>query len=76
MRKYKGLFGSHARRRCPHTSLVGIHGDEIIMCGWWRLYCIDCERLLDGPVSLAQDIRSDVEYIDVSCSLTELKRTK
>lgn len=50
--RYKGLFGLHARRRCPHSGLIGIYGDEINSCGGYRLYCEDCDRFLDGPVLL------------------------
>lgn len=53
-RKYRGWFGQHARRRCPHETLEGIFGDEIRHIGWWRLYCHDCGRFLDGPVGIAQ----------------------
>lgn len=53
MGEYRGLFGRHARRRCPHASLAGIYGDEINHVGGWRLLCRDCWRYLDGPVSLA-----------------------
>lgn len=41
------------RRRCPHSNLEGIYGDEINATGGLRLYCWDCHRFLDGPVSLA-----------------------
>lgn len=53
MAKYQGLSGRHARRRCPHSNLTGIYGDAINFFGGWRLYCEDCERHIDGPVSLA-----------------------
>jgi hypothetical protein len=39
--------------RCPHVNIRGIYGDEIIARGWYRLECMDCGRLLDGPISLA-----------------------
>lgn len=57
-RKYRGWFGQHARRRCPHTAKRGIYGDEIIHTGW-RLFCNDCGSFLDGPVTLA-DKRGNV----------------
>lgn len=41
------------RAACPHSRLRGIYGDEIIAAGWKRLSCLDCGRLLDGPVALA-----------------------
>lgn len=41
------------RKRCPHSNLGGIYGDEINHVGGWRLWCADCRRFLDGPVSLA-----------------------
>lgn len=40
--------------RCPHSRLVGIYGDMINAVGGYRLRCLDCRRLLDGPVSLAK----------------------
>lgn len=51
--KYHGLFGPRARRRCPHSHLRGIYGDEITFVGFWRLECLDCGRYLNGPASLA-----------------------
>lgn len=51
-RRYSGWFGSKARRRCPHSNLGGIYGDEIRAVGYWRLFCGDCGRYLDGPVGL------------------------
>lgn len=41
--------------RCPHVRIRGIYGDEIRFSGWKRLQCLDCGRLLDGPVSLATE---------------------
>lgn len=42
------------RRHCPHTRLEGIYGDAINHTpGGRRLQCLDCGRLLDGPVMLA-----------------------
>ena len=39
--------------RCPHVRTVGIYGDAIIHTPKWRrLLCLDCNRTLDGPVSL------------------------
>lgn len=46
------LWGRHALRRCPHSRLEGIYGDEINRVGGWRLRCVDCKRYLDGPVDL------------------------
>ncbi len=40
------------RRRCPHSNLRAIWGDEINALNS-RLSCRDCGRLLDGPPSLA-----------------------
>lgn len=51
---YRGLVGRTARRRCPHSDLTGIYGDEIIAAAWYRLFCRGCRRFIDGPVSLAQ----------------------
>lgn len=42
------------RRRCPHSNLQGIYGDMINVCGGYRLWCLDCERHVDGPVTLAE----------------------
>lgn len=47
-----------ARRRCPHSNLRGIYGDEINARNS-RLACLDCGRLLDGPVSLAESRRGE-----------------
>jgi hypothetical protein len=51
---YHGLLGRRARRRCPHSDLQGIYGDEVVAVGWWRLWCRGCRRFVDGPVSLAR----------------------
>lgn len=40
--------------RCPHVRIRGIFGDEINHTpGYRRLVCMDCGRLLDGPVRYA-----------------------
>lgn len=49
---YRGWFGRRARRRCPHSQLLGLYGDEINRVGGWRLFCNGCRRYLDGPVRL------------------------
>lgn len=41
-------------RRCPHSRLRGIYGDEINATGGYRLACEDCGRVLEGPVNLAK----------------------
>lgn len=41
------------RHRCPHVVKLGIYGDSINFVGGWRLFCPDCGRFLDGPVSLS-----------------------
>ena len=41
------------RRRCPHSNLRGIYGDAILAYNS-RLICLDCDGLLDGPVTLAK----------------------
>lgn len=56
-RRYRGWFGQHARRRCPHEDVVGIYGDAIIHCGSWRLFCRGCGMYLDGSVDIAQRAR-------------------
>lgn len=40
-------------RRCPHVCTIGIYGDEINQAIGYRLQCLDCGRLLDGPVAWA-----------------------
>lgn len=50
---YRGLFGRFARRRCPHSLIESIHGDEVNTVGGWRLRCHGCRRYLDGPAVLA-----------------------
>lgn len=43
-----------ARRRCPHSRLRGIYGDEVNLTpGGCRLECLDCGALLRGSVMLA-----------------------
>lgn len=43
-------------RRCPHSNIRGVYGDEIIFAAnWRRLQCLDCWRYLDGPLSLANN---------------------
>jgi hypothetical protein len=42
------------RRRCPHSDLRPIYGDEINQVGGSRLQCRTCGQYLDGPVSLAR----------------------
>lgn len=40
-----------SRRHCPHSRVRGIFGDEINhTAGYRRNKCVDCGRLLDGPV--------------------------
>lgn len=42
------------RRHCPHVRVQGIYGDAINHTpGFRRNYCLDCGRLLDGPVSIS-----------------------
>lgn len=43
------------RKRCPHSNLRGIYGDEVIFATprFSRLQCNDCGRFLDGPAMLA-----------------------
>lgn len=53
MQEYRGWFGRYAKRRCPHSLLVGIYGDQVNQEGGWRLYCNGCHRYLDGAVSLS-----------------------
>jgi len=46
-------------RHCPHITIVGIYGDLINHFGGYRLVCKDCDRLLDGPVEIANWRYSD-----------------
>ena len=65
MRKnYKGWFGRTARRRCPHSELGAIYGDQINFVGGWRLQCLNCRSYLDGPVKLAEMRRQEWEPVD------------
>ena len=48
-------------RRCPHSHISGIYGDAINHSAGYRLECVDCGRLLDGPVSLFLDARDEQE---------------
>lgn len=50
----KLLASLRRRLHCPHSSLLGIYGDEINACGGYRLQCMDCRAYLDGPVQLAE----------------------
>lgn len=52
-RKYRGFFGRKARRRCPHSNLAPVYGDMILYNNFYRLWCRDCGRTLDGLVILA-----------------------
>ena len=57
---YGGWFGRYARKRCPHSNLEGIYGDPINHNGGWRLWCRDCRRYLNGPVSLSKSRQGEV----------------
>lgn len=60
----KTLTAWSSRRHCPHTRLEGIYGDAINHTpGARRLQCLDCGRLLDGPVMLAIVRRGESELI-------------
>lgn len=42
------------KHHCPHVHVRGIYGDEINhTSGYRRLQCLNCGRLLDGPVSIS-----------------------
>lgn len=43
------------KRRCAHSDIRPIHGDEVIFATpkYSRLQCRTCGRYLDGPVKLA-----------------------
>ena len=60
---YRGLFGRQARRRCPHSDLQAIYGDAIIhlTLDGFRLYCWQCRQMIDGPVSLADNRRKEID---------------
>ena len=54
------------RKRCPHVHLRGIYGDEIIAAGYKRLACLDCGRLLNGPVLIAVLRAGEATAIDAA----------
>lgn len=47
------------RYHCPHSTLMGYYGDEIIRNAWFRLRCMDCGKLLDGHPNLAKSRRGE-----------------
>lgn len=51
-----------ARRRCPHSHLRPIYGDEILMAKS-RLCCVDCNTLLDGSVHIAELRKNETELV-------------
>lgn len=51
------------RKRCPHSNLSGVYGDRINHVGGWRLWCDDCRRYIDGPVSLAESRRGETDPV-------------
>lgn len=57
-----GRMKRRDRRRCPHSNLRGIYGDEVIFATprSSRLQCMDCGSFLDGPVRLADARRGEV----------------
>lgn len=41
---------------CPHESLRGVYGDEIIFAAnWRRIACTDCGKYLDLPLTALGD---------------------
>lgn len=53
-RPYRGVFGSRARRRCPHSTIRAVGKPERELKGKkWELCCEDCGRFLDGRIGLA-----------------------
>ena len=48
------------RYRCPHVNLQGLYGDAIYYIGdnKYRNLCLDCGKLLDGPVSISVERKS------------------
>lgn len=46
---YRGLFGRTARRRCPHSDLVPVTGDQSRQASGRGLWCRGCRRRIDGP---------------------------
>lgn len=62
-RPYWGFFGRQARRRCPHSELSPIYGDDINRVGGWRLRCNGCARYLDGNVRLVFDRETEERKI-------------
>lgn len=49
--------------RCPHSNVQGIYGDEINHSHGRRLFCMDCGRLLDGPVLIARLRHREVDLL-------------
>lgn len=61
------------RRHCPHLRTVGIYGDEIIHCGYFRLRCLDCgQRLRGSPNDATEDaqIIKDVKAYQATATAT------
>ena len=54
------------RRHCPHVHLRAIYGDEIVQAGYRRNHCLDCGRLLDGPVLVAVTRAQEAAVIDAA----------
>ena len=45
------------RNRCPHVVIYGLYGDVVnVFAKGRRLFCPDCRRFLDGPVSLPTEV--------------------
>lgn len=49
--------------RCPHSRLTGIYGDEINFSGGYRLWCLDCDRYINGPVKLAKMRQNELQDV-------------
>lgn len=53
------------KRHCAHIHVRGIWGDEINHTpGGRRLECLDCGRLLDGPVLVAMLRSGEAGLVD------------
>lgn len=54
------------RKHCPHIHVRGIYGDEIPRSGYRRNHCLDCGRMLDGPVLVSVIRKNEATVIDAN----------
>jgi hypothetical protein len=60
MSRYRGWFGEHAKRYCPHSMIEDVSEKDIQFISGFELKCLDCGHYLDGPKELAK-IRNEHE---------------